>query len=59
MQRGVVIYPALVGVRLTREQAAKLNQLAAADDRPAGTLARRLLGEALDQIDIPREVQMA
>lgn len=58
MQRGVVTYPALVGVRLTREQAAKLNELAAADDRPAGTLARRLLGEALDRIEITKEVQV-
>ena len=48
-QSGVVVYPSVVGVRLTAEQMAKLQAIAAADDRPPSSLARRMLADALDR----------
>ena len=48
-QSGVVRYPNIVGVRLSAEQMEKLQQLAAADDRPPSSLARRLLAEAIER----------
>ncbi len=41
--------PVTVGVRLTVEDAKKLEDLARADDRRPSTLARKLLSEALDR----------
>ena len=41
--------PVTVGVRLSVEHAAKLQELAKADDRPPSTLARKLLTEAIER----------
>lgn len=57
MQRGILEYPAMVGVRLTAQQAAKLRELAAADDRPPSTLARRILADALARWGTPEETK--
>ena len=46
-QRGVITFPAIVGVRLTADQAAQLRNLAAQDDRAPGALARRIIVEHL------------
>jgi predicted transcriptional regulator len=42
-------YPITIGVRVTEAQARTLRRLAAADDRPPSSLARRLLTDALEQ----------
>ena len=46
-QRGMVTYPAVIGIRLTEAQAAQLRQIAAKDDRAPGALARRIIVEHL------------
>ena len=46
-QRGVITYPTVIGIRLTADQAAQLRQAAAKDDRPPGSLARRIIIEHL------------
>ncbi len=56
MQRGVIIYPVVVGVRLPADQAAKLRRLADADDRPASSLLRRIITAGLDQYEQQEEV---
>ena len=43
--------PDTIGIRLTAEHAAKLRALAAADDRRPSALARRLLVDALAQLE--------
>jgi hypothetical protein len=49
MQKGIENYPAVVAVRLTRQQADQLRQRAQEDDRPASALIRRILTEALNK----------
>ncbi len=49
MQRGAIEYPTVVGVRLSREQADQLRQLARADDRPVSAIIRRLVTETLSK----------
>ena len=51
MQHNTITYPAVFGVRLSREQAARLRQLAQADDRPVSAVLRRLVAETLEQQD--------
>jgi predicted transcriptional regulator len=40
-----------ISMRMTAAQAARLHQLAEADDRPPSTLARKLIAAALDRAD--------
>ena len=49
MQRGVVEYPEVIGIRLSRLQAQQLRQLARADDRPTSAWLRRLIAETLER----------
>jgi hypothetical protein len=49
-------YPITIGVRVTADQARKLRDLAAADDRPPSSLARRLLVDALER-HIPKTLE--
>jgi hypothetical protein len=44
-----VTYPITIGVRVTADQARRLRDLAAADDRPPSSFARRLLVDALER----------
>ncbi len=48
MRHGPVEYPTVVGVRLSREQADQLRQLARRDDRPVSAIIRRLVTETLN-----------
>ena len=50
--------PDTIGIRLTREHAAKLRALAAADDRRPSALARRLLVDALARLETPKESEV-
>ncbi len=49
MRHGAVEYPTVIGVRLSREQADQLRQLARADDRPVSAIIRRLVTETLSK----------
>ncbi len=49
MRHGAVEYPTVVGVRLSREQADQLRQLARRDDRPVSAIIRRLVTETLNE----------
>ncbi len=49
MRHGAIEYPRVVGVRLSREQADQLRQLARADNRPVSALIRRLVTETLSK----------
>ena len=44
-------YPRAIGVRVTEEQAARLEAMAEADRRPLAQMARLLLAEAMDARD--------
>ncbi len=48
MRHGAIEYPTVVGVRLSREQADQLRQLARRDDRPVSAIIRRLVTETLN-----------
>ena len=49
MRHGAVEYPTVIGVRLSREQADQLRQLARTDDRPVSAIIRRLVAETLNK----------
>ena len=49
MHRGATQYSAVIGVRLSQEQADQLRQLARADDRPVSAIIRRLVTEILSK----------
>jgi predicted transcriptional regulator len=49
MRHGTIEYPTVVGVRLSREQADQLRQLARRDDRPVSAIIRRLVTETLNE----------
>lgn len=51
MQRGVITYPVVVGVRLPADQAERIRRIAEADDRPASSLLRRIIAKGLDQYE--------
>jgi hypothetical protein len=46
-----VRYEGRLSMRLHTEEAQRLSEAAAADDRPPSTFARRLILEGLDQLD--------
>lgn len=50
--------PATIGIRLTSHHARKLRALAAADDRRPSALARRLLLDALAQLENPKNTEV-
>ncbi len=50
--------PDTIGIRLTSQHAAKLRALAAADDRKVSALARRLLVDALAQLETPKNTEV-
>jgi predicted transcriptional regulator len=49
MRHRTIEYPTVVGVRLSREQADQLRQLARRDDRPVSAIIRRLVTETLNE----------
>jgi hypothetical protein len=49
MQRGVIEYPVVVGVRLSHQQADQVRRLARENDRPTSVLLRRMIAESLEQ----------
>jgi len=50
-QRGEIEYQSVISVRLPKQEADRLRQLARADDRPIGAYTRRLIRSGLDQIE--------
>lgn len=49
-------YTAAITVKITPEHLERLQRVGAADDRAPSTVARRLLADALDRIENPKEV---
>ncbi len=58
MNTTTVAAPKAVWIRLKPDQFARLQALAEADDRPTGSMARRLLTDALTRLETQKSMEV-